>query len=67
MALEKICGVDLTSDYGKDQGKGNETFWIRWGRIAIGLRPSPYCVVQMMVWLDETVFGDHLDPTNVFR
>jgi hypothetical protein len=31
------------------------------------LRPSPYCTIQIMAWLDETVFGDHLDQDNVFR
>jgi hypothetical protein len=33
--------------------------------IAMGLRPSPYCEVQIMAWLDETFFGDHLDQDNV--
>jgi hypothetical protein len=36
----------------------------------MGLRPSRYCAVQIMAWLDENVFGDHLDQDNqdnVFR
>jgi hypothetical protein len=33
----------------------------------MGLRPSPYCAVQITAWLDETVFGNHLDQNNVFR
>jgi hypothetical protein len=48
-------------------GKGKDTFWVRWNQIAMGLRPSPYCAVQIMTWLDETVFGDHLDQDNAFR
>jgi hypothetical protein len=40
---------------------------MRWNRIAMGLRPSPYYAVQIMAWLDETVFGYHLDQDNVFR
>jgi hypothetical protein len=31
------------------------------------LRPSPYYAVQIMAWLDETVFGGHLGQDNVFR
>jgi hypothetical protein len=33
----------------------------------MGLRPSPYFAFQIVAWLDETVFGDHLDQDNVFR
>jgi hypothetical protein len=32
----------------------------------MGLMTSPYCAVQIMAWLDETVFWDHLDQDNVF-
>jgi hypothetical protein len=65
--LRKYAGVDLSSYFDDDLGKGKDTFWVRWNRIATGLRPSPYCAVQIMAWLDETVFGNHLDQDNVFR
>jgi hypothetical protein len=65
--LRKYAGVDLTSYFGDDLGKGKDTFWVRWNRISMGLRPSPCCAVQIMAWLDETVFGDHLDQDDVFR
>jgi hypothetical protein len=65
--LRKYAGVDLTSYFDDDLGKGKDTFWVIWNQIAMGLRPSPYFAVQIMVWLDETVFGDHLDQDNVFR
>jgi hypothetical protein len=61
--LRKYAGVDMTSYL----GEGKYTFLVRWKRIAMGLRPSPYCAVQIMAWLDENVFGDHLDQDNVFR
>jgi hypothetical protein len=64
--LRKYAGVDLTSYFTDDLGKGKDTFWVRWNRIAMGLRPSPFCAVQIMDWLDETVFGEHLDQDNVF-
>jgi hypothetical protein len=65
--LRKYAGVDLTSYFTDNLGKGKDTFWVRWNRIAMGLRPSPFCAVQIMDWLDETVFGEHLDQDNVFR
>jgi hypothetical protein len=65
--LRKYAGVDLTSYFTDDLGKGKYTFWVRWNRIAMGIRPSPFCAVHIMAWLDETVFGDHLDQDNVFR
>jgi hypothetical protein len=65
--LRKYAGVDLTSYFTDDLGKGKDTFWVRWNYIAMGLRSSPFCAVQSMAWLDETVFGEHLDQDNVFR
>jgi hypothetical protein len=65
--LRKYAGVDPTSYFTDDLGKGKYTFWVRWNRIAMGLWPSPFCAVRIMAWLDETVFGDHLDQDNVFR
>jgi hypothetical protein len=65
--LRKYAGVDLTSYFTDDLGKGKDAFWVRWNRIAMGIRPSPFCAVQIMAWLDETIFGEHLDKYNVFR
>jgi hypothetical protein len=64
--LRKYAAVDLTSYFDDDLGKGKYTFWVRWSRIAMGIMPFPFCAVQIMAWLDETVFGDHLDQDNVF-
>jgi hypothetical protein len=65
--LRKYDGVDLTSYFGGDLVKGKDTFWVRWNIISMGIRPYLYCTVHIMAWLDETVFGDHLDQDNVFR
>jgi hypothetical protein len=65
--LRKYAGVDLTSYFTDYLGKGKDTFWVRWNCIAMGIRPSPFCAVQIMAWLDETVFGEHLEQDNVFR
>jgi hypothetical protein len=59
--LRKYASVDRTSYFDDDLGNGKYTFWMRWNRIAMGIRPSPYRAVHIMAWLDETVFGDHLD------
>jgi hypothetical protein len=55
--LRKYSGVDLTSYFDDDLGKGKYTFWVGWNRIAIGLRPSTYCAIPIMAWLDDTVLG----------
>jgi hypothetical protein len=65
--LRKYDGVDLSSYFDDELGKGKDTFWVRWNRIVMGLRPSPYCAVQIMAWLDDTVFCDHLNKDNVCR
>jgi hypothetical protein len=65
--LRKYAGVYLTTYFDDDLGKGKDTFWVRWKRITMGLMPSPFCAVRIMAWLDETVFGGHLDQDNVFR
>jgi hypothetical protein len=65
--LRKYAGVDLTSYFTDDLGKGKDTFWVIWNSIDMGLRPSSFCAVQIMDWLDETVFGEDLDQDNVFR
>jgi hypothetical protein len=64
--LWKYVGVDLTRFFTDELGQGKDTFWVRWNSIAIELHPSPFCAVQIMDWLDETVFGEHLDQDNVF-
>jgi hypothetical protein len=46
--LRKYAGVDLTSYFDDDLGNGKDTLWVRWNRIAMGLRPSPYCAIQIM-------------------
>jgi hypothetical protein len=61
--LRKYAGVDLTSYFDYDLRTGKYTFWVRWKRISMGLRPSPFCAAHIMAWLDETVFGQE----NVFR
>jgi hypothetical protein len=33
----------------------------------MGLRPSPFCAVQTLAWLEEVIGGDPKDPSNVFR
>jgi hypothetical protein len=65
--LRQYAGFDLTSYFDDNFGKRKDTFWVRWNRIAMGFRPSPFCAIQIMAWLDDTVFGDHLDQENLFR
>jgi hypothetical protein len=57
--FRKYAGDDLMSYFGEDLEIDNDTFWVLWGIISMGIVPSPYYAVQIMAWLDETVFGDH--------
>ena len=56
------AGVDLTK-YLPDLVKPGETLWLRWCR----LRPSSYCAVQTLAWLEEVIGGDPKDSSNVFH
>jgi hypothetical protein len=64
--VRRHAGVDLTK-YLPDLAKPGQSVWLRWARCAMGLRPSPFCAVQTLAWLEEVIGGDPRDPKNVFR
>jgi hypothetical protein len=68
--LQSLAGVDLTHYFPKSaentpDGKGAKV-WETWQRAAMGLRSSPYQVVQAMGVAEEVIRGDRKDPKNVF-
>ena len=64
--VRRYAGVDLTK-YLPNLTEPGLSVWLRWARCAMGLRPSPYCAVQTLAWLEETIMGDPNDQSNVFR
>jgi hypothetical protein len=64
--VRRHAGVDLTK-YLPNLVDPGQSVWVRWSRCAMGLRPSPYCAVQTLAWLEEVIEGDPNDPENVFR
>lgn len=66
--LRQYCGLDISLYASADQReKGNKQVWRRWNRLAMGLRPSPYCAVQGMMIAREVILGNRLSESNVFR
>ncbi len=64
--VRRHAGVDVTK-YLPNLAAPGQSVWLRWSRCAMGLRPSPYCAVQTLAWLEEVIGGDPRDPSNVFR
>ena len=67
--LRKYCGMDITR-YGEEDpllSHRSKKRWVRWNRLAMGLRPSPYCAVQGIMMAREIILGNQWDELNVFR
>ena len=66
--LRRLCGMDFTPYFKKCDGRGRQQKnWMRWNRLAMGLRTSPYCAIQAMMILKECILGLQYDERNVFR
>ena len=60
--MRKYCGVDI-SWMTKDGSK----LWESWHRMAMGMRPSPWVTIRLLMWMMEVVVGDRREKTNPFR
>jgi len=65
--VRRLCGVDFTLYFPEELPEDHQVLWARWSRCAMGLRTSPYHVVQGMLWAQEIILGDRLSEMNVFR
>ena len=68
--LRCYCGLDFLPHFKDDKKAMDEKgrLWLRWNRLAMGLRPSPYCAVQGMMMAKEIILGDRNDQKgNVFH
>ena len=59
---ERCSGVQFESK-GSGEG-GRTTTLLRWTRLFMGMRPSPYNAVRYYYWGEEFARGDPLDPQN---
>jgi hypothetical protein len=68
--LRQFCGLDFSPYYPAEVENRNSKgrLWMRWNRLAMGLRPSPYCATQGMMIAREIILGDRFDSVgNVFH
>ena len=55
--LRKCSGVEVEVD-------GKIPKLLRWTRMYMGLRPSPYCAVRYYYWGEEFARGDPSESSN---
>ena len=60
--IRKYCGIDL-SWMAEDGG----VLWECWNRMAMGMCPSPWVTIRLLMWMMEIVIGNPKDPSNPFR
>ena len=60
--MRKFCGVDIS--WMREDGK---TLWKCWNRMAMGMKPSPFMTIRLLMWMMEIVIGDRKEKTNPFR
>jgi hypothetical protein len=62
--MRKHCGLDVTL---YSVSPPEEPSWLRWNRLAMGLRTSPYQAVQGMLIAQEFILGNPADKNNIFH
>ena len=60
--MRKYCGVDIS--WSSEDGS---KLWACWHRMAMGMRPSPWVTIRLLMWMMEVVVGDRKAVTNPFR
>ena len=65
--LREYCGLDMSNYSSFEQNSIGKRVWLRWNRLAMGLRSSPFSAVQGMMIAREVILGDRLEESNVFR
>jgi len=62
--LQKFCGIDVRPLFHPNR---KATYWLRWTRCMMGLRPSPYFTGQSTYFAEELLQGDRAEPNNPFQ
>ena len=60
--IRKYCGIDLTW-----MSEDGEALWECWNRMAMGMCPSPWVTIRLLMWMMEIVIGNPTDISNPFR
>ena len=60
--MRKYCGVDVSW-----MSKDGTKLWECWHRMAMGMRPSPWVTIRLLMWMMEVVVGYRAEKTNPFR
>ena len=66
--LRTYTGIDITDLFPEELKErfGQTRLWEAWTRCAMGLTTSPYQATQNAQRVKRIIFGDKLDPKNVF-
>jgi hypothetical protein len=70
--LQPYAGVDVTSFFPEEvlsqrsTKRTKQTIWLRWTRCGMGFKMSPYNAGQAMLFAEEVIRGDPLNPSNPF-
>jgi hypothetical protein len=62
--LQPFCGIDVRPLFHPSR---QATYWLRWTRCMMGLRPSPYFTGQCTYYAEEVVQGNPSDVHNPFH
>ena len=60
--MRKYCGVDISW-----MAEDGAQLWECWHRMDMGMRPSPWVTIRLLMWMMEIVVGDRIEATNPFR
>ena len=60
--IRKYCGIDLS--WMSEEGG---TLWECWNRMAMGMSPSPWVTIRLLMWMIEIVVGNPREHSNPFR
>jgi len=62
--LQQFCGIDVRPLFHPAR---QATYWLRWTRCMMGLRPSPYFTGQSTYYAEEVVQGEISNTSNPFH
>jgi hypothetical protein len=62
--LQKYCGINVRPVFHPSR---KATYWLRWTRCMMGLRPSPYFTSQSTYFAEEVVQGNRAEVANPFH
>ena len=60
--MRRYCGVDISL-----MAEDGSKLWECWHRLAMGMRPSPWVTIRLLMWMMEVVVGDRREASNPFR